>query len=160
MAQLHFSNGDAISAAVLAGLGGYILVEAREWPYLAADGPGPGFFPVWYGIALIALSLVVIGARVYRATKGGAPDAKLTATQKREIYHALSVWVAFALSIALLKVLGFLLAFGLLTLFIVSIVYARPWKTGVLVAVATSFGFFLVFPFALNVALPVGFLGF
>ena len=159
MAEPRFSNADAISAAVLAGLGGYIVIEARQWPYLAPEGPGPGFFPIWYGIALIVLSLVVVGARVYRLVRGEDRGRRLSAPERREIFHALTVWIVFALSIALLKVLGFLLAFALLTWFIVAIVYRRPWTVALAVAFGTSLGFYLVFPLALNVALPVGVLG-
>jgi putative tricarboxylic transport membrane protein len=166
MADMRFNNGDAISAAVLAGLGGYIVMEARQWDFMAPDGPGPGFFPMWYGIALIVLSLVVIGARVLRMMQDrGAPataatPAARTSREKRgEIYHALAVWAAFAVSVAFLKVLGFLLAFGLLTLFIVALIYRRPWKVAIAVAVGTSLGFYLVFPLALSVALPVGVFG-
>lgn len=169
MAEIRFNNGDAISAAVLAGLGGYIAMEARRWDYMTPDGPGPGFFPMWYGIALIVLSLVVIGGRIFRIAReghgegiAGAPGSAGTggaAQKRREIYHALAVWAAFTVSIALLKVLGFMIAFGLLTLFIVAIIYRRPWKVALAVAVGTSLGFYLVFPLALSVALPVGVFG-
>jgi putative tricarboxylic transport membrane protein len=165
MAEVRFNNGDAISAAALAGLGGYIVLEASRWDYMAPDGPGPGFFPVWYGIALVVLSLVVVGARVFRiAQEGRGPDsapgrAGAAAVKRREIYHALAVWLAFTISIALLKVLGFMLAFGLLTFFIVALIYRRPWKVAIAVAAGSSLGFYLVFPLALSVALPVGVFG-
>ena len=39
---------------------------ARGWEYLGQDGPGPGFFPLWYGIAMLvavrALVLILKGA--------------------------------------------------------------------------------------------------
>lgn len=166
MAEIRFNNGDAISAAVLGGLGGYIVMEAARWDYMAPDGPGPGFFPIWYGVALIALSLVVIGARVIRIARERGHDADASAgragdaSRKRsEIYHALAVWVAFSVCIALLKVLGFMIALGLLTAFIVAVIYRRPWKVAIAVAVGTSLGFYLVFPLALSVALPVGVFG-
>ena len=164
MADLRFNNADAVSAAVLAGLGVYIVAEARHWDYMAPDGPGPGFFPVWYGLALIALSLVVIAARLMRIAQngpgsGGGRAGAAAARKRGEIYHALAVWVAFTVSIALLQVLGFLLAFGLLTLFIVSLIYRRPWKVALAVAVGASLGFYLVFPLALSVPLPVGVFG-
>ena len=54
--MIRLARGDVVSGAVLAGLGVFIVLEARRWEYLAPDGPGPGFFPMWYGIALIALS--------------------------------------------------------------------------------------------------------
>lgn len=166
MAEIHYNNGDALSAAVLTGLGGYIVLEASRWDYMAPDGPGPGFFPMWYGIALVVLSLFVVGARLSRIVQqgrdpaaAGARNPAAAAARRREIYHALGVWLAFTISIALLQVLGFLVAFGLLTLFIVSLIYRRPWKVSIAVAVLTSLGFYLAFPLALGVTLPVGVFG-
>ena len=160
MAGLRFTNGDAISAALLAGLGVYILIEAREWAYIGPDGPGPAFFPTWYGVALIALSLVVIVARVWRMRGAVGSDKRMSAAERREVFHALAVWLAFAATVALLKVLGFMLAFGLFTFFIVALIYRRPWASALTVAVASSVGFYLVFTVALAVELPVGVLGF
>ena len=166
MAEIRYDNGDAISAALLGGLGGYIVMEASRWDYMAPDGPGPGFFPIWYGVAIIALSLVVVGSRILRIVQGrgqggaGKASSPADAARKRsEIYHALAVWGAFTVSIALLKVLGFMIALGLLTLFLVAIIYRRPWKVAIAVAVGNSLGFYLVFPLALSVALPVGVFG-
>jgi len=67
-------TGDIVSGAALAGLGVFIIVEARGWEYLGPDGPGPGFFPLWYGIALLVLSLLLIGWSVRRdaAPESGA----------------------------------------------------------------------------------------
>jgi hypothetical protein len=62
--------------------------------------------------------------------------------------------------VGLLKILGFLLAFGLFTLFLVAVMYRRSLGTAVAVAVGMPVGFYLLFPVALNVALPIGWLGF
>jgi putative tricarboxylic transport membrane protein len=153
---VRFNNADAISAAVLAGIGGYILVESREWTYMGPDGPGPGFFPTWYGIALVALSLLVIGARLIRLGSSEGRDRNVSAAQRREVFHALAVWAAFAVTIALLKLLGFMLAFGLLTFFIVAVIYRRQWLTALTVAVASAVGFYVVFTLALGLELPAG----
>ena len=157
--ELHFNNGDAISAALLGGLGGYILLESRQWSYIGPDGPGPAFFPTWYGIGLIVLSLMVIAARLYRLRTGDNHAKRIAAGEKREIFHALAVWLAFAVSIALLKVLGFIIAFGLFTLFIVALIYRRPWPSAITIAVASASGFYVVFPLALGVDLPRGVFG-
>src|SRR5262245_8687621 len=53
-------NGDAISGAALAALGVYIVMQSRVWDYYTLDGPGPAFFPFWYGVAMVALSLLLI----------------------------------------------------------------------------------------------------
>ena len=51
------SSPDFWSGLALAALGAYIVVQARGWDYLTEDGPGPGFFPLWYGIGILACSL-------------------------------------------------------------------------------------------------------
>ena len=142
-----------MSGAVLAGLGAYIIVEARGWEYLGPDGPGPGFFPLWYGIALVGLSLLLV-ASSFRGAAAGEP------VDWREVGRALTAWAGLAACAGLLKVLGFLLAFGLFTFFLVAVMYRRPVGTAAAVSVGIALVFYLLFPVALNVALPVGKLGF
>ena len=148
-------TGDIVSGAVLAGLGVFIIIEAWRWEYVGPDGPGPGFFPLWYGIALFALSLLLIGMTL--AQRARAPGG---AVNWREVSRALAAWAALAACVGLLKILGFLLAFGLFTFFLVAVMYRRSLGTAVAVSVGMSCGFYLLFPLALNVALPVGKLGF
>jgi len=147
-------TGDIISGGVLAGFGIFIVTEARNWEYLGPDGPGPGFFPVWYGACMIALSLLLVATSLKRAA------GETAAIDWREIGRVLASWAGFALCVGLLKVLGFLLAFSLFTFFLVAVMYRRSLGTAVAVAVGMSVGFYLLFPLALNVELPVGKLGF
>ncbi|MDH4151579.1 MAG: tripartite tricarboxylate transporter TctB family protein [Betaproteobacteria bacterium] len=149
------NKGDVISGAVLAALGLYIISEARQWNFTGAEGPGPGFFPIWYGVAMVVLSLVLVAASVLRpSVKAKAP------VDWTGIGRALTVWAAFAVSIGLLKFIGFLTALALLTLFIVAVMYGKSWKLALTVAVGNAVGFYLVFPLALDLSLPVGPLGF
>ena len=145
-------NGDAISGAVLAALGVYIFLESRTWPYFTEDGPGPGFFPAWYGVAMIALSLALVVGAVRKAQKPDEYDWP-------GIGRALATWTAFALSAALMGWLGFLVSFMLLTFFMVVVVFRQPPLTATIIAVSGALGFYLVFPFALGVPLPTGVFG-
>jgi putative tricarboxylic transport membrane protein len=148
-------TGDIVSGAALAGLGIFIIFEARRWEYLGPDGPGPGFFPLWYGIALVALSVLLVGMSLaQRAREPGG------AVNWREVGRALAAWAGLAACVGLLKVLGFLLAFGLFTFFLVAVMYRRTLATAAAVSLGMALGFYLLFPVALNVALPVGRLGF
>ncbi|HYI89614.1 MAG TPA: tripartite tricarboxylate transporter TctB family protein, partial [Beijerinckiaceae bacterium] len=115
MNKTAFRDGDVISGGLLAALGSYIVLEARAWTYSGPEGPGPGFFPIWYGILMIGLSLFMVISKLMtaRGDKGDAYDW-------RAIGRSLSTWLAFALAVALLKPLGFLLSFALLTFFIVA----------------------------------------
>jgi putative tricarboxylic transport membrane protein len=148
-------TGDIVSGAALAGLGVFIIIEAKGWEYLGPDGPGPGFFPLWYGIAMVALSLLLVATSLRRSSSGPGK-----AVSWSEVGRAMTAWAALATCIGLLKILGFLLAFGLFTFFLVAVMYRRTLGAAVAVSVGLSLGFYLLFPLALNVALPVGKLGF
>ena len=147
-------SGDLWSGIALAALGAYIVIQARQWEYLGPEGPGAGFFPLWYGIAILGLSALLIVSNLRRgAVRGNAIDwARLG--------RAFSTWVSLAVSVALFKPLGFVISFALLTYFIVAVMYRRPLATAALVAVASAAAFYLVFDRALSVPLPVGILGF
>jgi putative tricarboxylic transport membrane protein len=134
-------RADFWSGLALAALGGYIVYAARGWEYLGQDGPGPGFFPLWYGIAMLGLSLVLV-----LTGKGG--------TGWRGSRRAFAAWGAFAVSVAVLKLVGFLVSFALLTFFIVAVMYRRPPAIAALVAIGLAGGFYVVFPLTLGVALP------
>src|SRR5882672_9224770 len=147
-------SGDLWSGVALAALGLYIVFQARQWEYLGPDGPGAGFFPLWYGLAIIGLSLLLIVSHFRgRSAHGKAIDWT-------RLGRAFSTWFALAVSVALFKPLGFVISLALLTYFIVAVMYRRPLKTAALVAVASAGGFYLVFDLALSVPLPVGVLGF
>jgi len=148
-------TGDIVSGAVLAGLGVFIVSEARSWEYLGPDGPGPGFFPLWYGIALVALSVLLVGMSLaQRAREPGG------AVNWHETGRALAAWAGLAACVGFLKILGFVLAFGLFTFFLVSVMYRRSFGTALAVSAGMTIVFYLLFPVALNVALPIGRLGF
>ena len=149
------ANGDVVSGGVLAGLGVFVVTQASRWDYLAPEGPGPGFFPLWYGLALIALSLaLMIGALRRRAA---VPERRVN---WGEVGRALFAWAGLTVAIGLLNVLGFLVSFALLAFFIVSIMYRRPLAFGVVAGGLSAAVFYLIFPLALNVALPTGLFGF
>lgn len=153
--KVHIQTGDIVSGAVLAGLGAFIIVEARGWDYLGPDGPGPGFFPFWYGVGMVALSLLLVAASLVRRS-----SAPATPVNWPEVGRAFVAWAGLALCVGLLKVLGFVLAFGMFTFFLVAVMYRRPLRTALAVSAGLSAGFYLLFPILLNVALPVGRLGF
>jgi putative tricarboxylic transport membrane protein len=143
-------RGDFWSGLALAALGAYIVSEARGWIYLGEDGPGPGFFPLWYGGAMIVLSLLLVAGTVLKQRgPGKAPSWP-------ELRRALTCWAAFAVCIALMKLVGFLVAFALLSWFIVAVMARQPQKVALPVAIAGPVLFYLLFDLALEVQLPTG----
>jgi putative tricarboxylic transport membrane protein len=139
------NHADLWSGLALGGLGVYIIAQAWGWEYLGADGPGPGFFPLWYGIAMVGLSLVLVLSSIWN---------KETAVDWSGAGRAFATWGAFAVAAMALKWAGFLVCFAALTFVIVAVMYRRPLRVAVAVAVAATAGFYLVFPLALGVKLP------
>ena len=147
-------SGDLWSGVALGALGSYIIAQAWQWDYLTPEGPGAGFFPLWYGVAMVALAAVLVVASLKRNSAGG------NSIDWSRVRRALVTWLALSVAVALFKPLGFVTSFALLTFFIVAAMYRRPLRVAALVAVASSAGFYLVFSLALDVPLPVGILGF
>ena len=139
---MRSGSPDFWSGLALAALGGYTVYTARGWEYLGQDGPGPGFFPLWYGIAMLALSLLLV-------VKSGGE-----AVSWKGAGRAFATWGAFAVSVVLLKLAGFVVGFAALTFFMVAVMYRRPLAVAALVAIGTTGAFYLIFPLALGVQLP------
>ena len=139
-------SADFGSGLALGGLGAYIIVTASGWEYVGQDGPGPGFFPLWYGILMAALSAMLVVSSV--STKD---DRRIDWSGARA---AFTTWAVFALMVAALKLVGFVIGFAALTFFIVLVMYRKPLKVAAITALALSVGFYLLFPLALGVKLP------
>ena len=145
-------RGDFWSGLALAGLGTYIATQARAWDYVTADGPGAGFFPLWYGLAMIGLSLWLVLASV----RGATHDPGVPPAASRGVPRALTCWAAFVVAIAVLRVLGFVVTLALLAWFIVAVLFGERQRTAWLVAIAGTAIFYLVFAVALGLDLPPG----
>ena len=144
-------SGDFWSGLVLAALGTYILVTAHRWDYITEEGPGAGFFPMWYGGAMVALSLLLTLGAILKPSKRAE-------VRWKDVSRAMVAWAAFVASVALMPVLGFVISFGLLTAFIVKVMCAEKLRTALIVAIVGSAGFYLLFEVALELSLPHGLL--
>ncbi len=147
-------RGDFWSGLALATLGTYIVGQARHWDYLGEDGPGAGFFPLWYGGAMILLSLVLVAGTVLKGERAGAAAP----IRWNDLGRAMSCWVAFVACIALMRIVGFPIAFALLTWFIVAVMARRPQRVAVMLAIGGSALFYALFELALDLPLPRGLL--
>lgn len=150
MSVLHrLRNGDVLSGLALAALGAYIVQQASGWSYMTPDGPGAGFFPRWYGIAMIALSLLL----VVRGMRAGAVAAAVTSGSNARVFVC---WAAIVACVLLAKPLGFFASFALFCWFVATALFGRRQRVALPFAIAAALGFWLVFDVALGVALPRG----
>jgi putative tricarboxylic transport membrane protein len=145
-------SGDFWSGLALAALGAYIVSQAWSWVYLGEDGPGPGFFPLWYGSLMVLLSLALVASAVLGKSTPAAP------VRWADVRRALLCWAAFVVSVALMPLAGFVISFALLTWFIVAVMARRPQRIALMLAVGGALFFYALFELALDLALPRGLL--
>jgi putative tricarboxylic transport membrane protein len=141
-------SGDFWSGVALAALGTYIVSEARRWTYMGEEGPGPGFFPIWYGSIMVALSLVLVAGSVLRRAPQGEP------MRWGEVGRAMSTWAAFVACVALMQWIGFMPAFALLAWFVVAVMARRPQRVAIPLAVGFALLFYGIFDWGLDLTLP------
>lgn len=144
-------SGDFWSGLALAALGTYVVACARGWNYTSDEGPGAGFFPTWYGGAMVFLSLALVLGAVLR------PQPRHDVAWK-DVGRAMAAWAAFVACVAAMPYLGFVISFALLTFFIVRVMCGERARTAFVVAVAGAVGFHAIFDWALDLSLPHGML--
>ncbi len=147
-------RADFWSGLLLTALGAYIVSEARHWVYLGPDGPGAGFFPLAYGVAMMVLSAILVARSMLD------PSAGDTRIDWAGIRRALGCWLTLVAAVALLKVVGFFASFVLLTWFLVTAMFRQPQRVALPIAIGGAAVFYLFFDVALRVALPAGPWGF
>jgi len=144
-------SGDLVSGAALAALGTYVVVQAHGWTYMGEDGPGPGFFPTWYGSVMVVLSLVLV---VRSAFAPAATQAK--PVRWREVGRAFTCWISFVACIALMGWIGFAASFALLTWFLMTFMARKPQRLAIPFALGGAVLFQVLFSTLLEVNLPNG----
>lgn len=150
------NKSELVAAGLLIALGVMIVRNAARWVYITPDGPGPGFFPLWIGYAIIALAAVVMLRHVYEVYRQ-QPFAR---TSWGGSLRVLLGWAGLAGSIVLLKPAGFVVSFLLLTMFLVMVIYQRSFIAALSVGLGSAAGFWLLFVKLLQVQLPRGPWGF
>jgi putative tricarboxylic transport membrane protein len=115
---------------------------------MGEDGPGPGFFPLWYGSIMVVLSLVLVASAVLRRAPQGEP------VRWGEVGRAMSTWAAFVACVALMQWIGFMPAFALLAWFVVAVMARRPQRVAIPIAVGFALLFYGIFDWGLDLTLP------
>jgi putative tricarboxylic transport membrane protein len=149
-------KSELIAALLLIAFGTFIAITAWDWPYLTKDGPGPGFFPLWIGIAMAGLSGALIVLQFVDVRRG----RPIHRTSWQGASPVLGGCVALIIATALLKPIGFLASYALLTVFLVRWVFQQSWRAAFTVSLSSTVGFWILFVKLLRVQLPAGPWGF
>ena len=153
MLKRDIAYGDLFASLGLIALSAYILREGSGWVVYGSEGPGPGFFPIMYGIVMLGLSLFLFQRSVRKGTsKSKGP------LDYQGIARALATWAALAVCVPLMVVVGFVVGFGIVAFFLIRFVFERSYRTSAIVAICIAVALHLVFPVMLDAPLPVGML--
>jgi len=151
MPTLHRYN--ILAGLLLAALGAFILQQSLQWEFLGRNGPGVGFFPLVYGSLIVVLSLVLLIKSLRAGRRAGSQTPEQPAGK---VFAAVSVWVAFAITVALMKFIGFYVALGLLVMFMTRFIFSRSTGFALLSGVLVPLTVCVVLGVLLKVQLPVG----
>lgn len=156
----HLNRNHVLAGLVLLALGFFVVQQSLQWEILGVKGPGVGFFPLAYGSLIVLLALVLtlksMWAQLQQKRLTLEVDDPAQTDPPANVFAALSVWLAFAISIALMKLIGFYLSFGLLIMFMTRVIFYRESRFVLLSGLLVPAGFFVVFGLLLKVQLPVG----
>ncbi|QFR32659.1 tripartite tricarboxylate transporter TctB family protein [Ancylobacter sp. TS-1] len=148
----YLRDPNIIFGSGLSILGLYIVQQSLGWVVYERDGPGPGFFPLIYGGAMLLfalwLTLQAIRAGGVAATR---PEDELNTAGRMEACATLAALVA---SVPLMWAFGFLVGFGLVLFFIIRVVFSRPTLNAAVVAAGIVGALYLGFSVLLQSPLP------
>jgi putative tricarboxylic transport membrane protein len=150
------STKDLTSGIALAAFGIYVTLTASRLNYISEEGPGPGFLPLWLGIAVCALASCLLITNHLRPPSSERNSPHAWSAEKR----AIGGWLALMSAIALFPFIGFTICLVLLTVFLIAVMERRSPYLAVLIALALGIGFHLVFVISLGLSLPQSPLGF
>jgi hypothetical protein len=148
---------DQWSGLVLLILAGFICCGSILLPYGNIHNPGPGFFPLWLGIILGALSIGLLLQSARR--KEGARVLGDILPEKVRWQKVLWVLIALVLYGCLMNIFGFLIVTLFLMAFLLRFIEPQPWKSVIGWTLVGSLGCYLVFEVWMKLRLPKGFLG-
>lgn len=133
----------------------YAAVALQRYPYWAPTGPGSGFLPLWLGVAMAVLAVLLL----IQSRRGEGPGAGWLPEPRarRRLLLILGVTVLF---VALLKVVGMVLGTVLFLIAVLRGIERYRWRSAGAIALAVAAFNYLVFTYWLRVQFPLGPLGF
>ena len=144
-------KAERVVAALCVLLGLAIVWQAWGMEYLTSIGPGPGFFPLWLGLFLTALSVAWLLSVVWRSTD--AHERRFLPERRglRRILLVMGAIIAVGLA---LEFIGFQLAMFAFVAVVLTALGWRGWGLTAVLASMLSFGVYHAFTRWLDVTLP------
>lgn len=169
---LSASKADLIGAAFVVVCGAFLVIQSPAYQLRKGAVIGPGFVPFWFGVAMIVFGVATaVGAvmRVRRAAiaedeqaerEPAAESPSGSGGSKRSRRRLALVFALVIVAVALVPVLGTLIAFGLLVFVLLAAVERERWWLSLLISVVVMAALYALFAGFLQIPLPAGPWGF
>jgi putative tricarboxylic transport membrane protein len=151
-------KADVITGIVLLILASGVISGAWQMPQSATFGPGAGFLPLWIGVILAILAMILLISAWTRQPTG--KDAVSPFPGRKPLLSIIGVLGGLAVYILLIEILGFLVDTFLYVTFLLGVVEHERWQRTVSVALFTTVGLYVVFQVLLTISLPKNIFGF
>lgn len=150
-------KADLVTGVILLTLSGYVIQESLRMQPSASFGLGMGFLPLWLGLtlAVLAVILIVSAWRRLRDPKDRSPFPA-----KKACISVALVLAGLAGYIFLMEWLGFIVDTTLLVAFLLKGVERERWPMTLMVAVLTTAALYIIFQTLLTIGLPKNMFGF
>jgi len=146
---------DLISSIIWIAIGVFVIYGTGDLPYTDEFGFGPRFFPLWLGIFLIFLG-IILGIQSLLIKEKQYIDIVSRANLGR-MFLIVAGFFGYAF---LVERAGFFLSAGLLFFFLLFVVEKKSWKFSIVAAVLSYLGLWLIFDLVIDVGLPLGIMEF
>jgi hypothetical protein len=147
-------SADRVAGVALILLAAWFVALGWRFPYWHPDtGPGSGFLPVWLGLALAVLAVLLF-------LNAGGETPGVTWVPGRVALRRLALILgASVVFVVVMDAVGMIVGTALFLVFVLRVVERYRWTTVVGVAVAAAAANYVVFTYWLRVPFPTGFLG-
>lgn len=141
-----------VLSAAFAVVGVVLLATALSTlRYMAAEGPGPGFLPIWASLIFVAGSVVLL----VQSWRGAYDKERPIVLHLRPAAAYLATLIASVLLIPVLGLLGSVFAFFLVAA--IAVERCPPWQ-GLIVGAGLTLALYLLFVELMRIPLPTGLL--
>ena len=131
----------------------WIITVSRDLVYTVEFSPGAGFFPIWLGISLLILSLILLlNSTILKFDISEANPLP----GKQAILRIIFILGSLLVSILIFERIGFLITMFFFVAFLLIFLEKYRWYTGALISVFMVSAVFGIFKIWLNVNLPLG----
>ena len=128
-----------------------VIMIARTYSYRSPTGPGPGFFPLWLGIFMLALSLIWIAQLIAERSKEESRDRIVPPGAILPIAATLGGSLAYAF---ILPAAGYPIAMSLYMMLLLTVISGTKPGVGAAVSVAVSLGSYYLLAYGMGIPLP------